>query len=140
MCTMHARISHADHSVHADDFYLQVAARVAALADTKTLLEELRQQGSDRTALWQVLKVRVIFKVLLGVYAACLLTALVHVQLSVLGGYMYLRSASGYSGHSSPETEEREAADAEVLELSDGVKMAYLSSWQHMLETDVRVR
>lgn len=113
---------------------------MAALADTKTLLEELRQQGSDRTALWQVLKVRVIFKVLLGVYAACLLTALVHVQLSVLGGYMYLRSASGYSGHGSPATEEREAEDAEVLELTDGVKMAYLSSWQHMLETDVRVR
>ncbi len=114
----------------------QLAESVGALMDTKSLLEELRgKQSANRTAVWQTLKVRVVTKILFALYSACLLTTLVHVQLSVLGGYMFLRSASH---HRFPHSREQEEEDLEVLELSEGVKMAYLSSWQHVLESDVK--
>lgn len=99
--------------------------------DTEAITEKLRNKPLDKLSLWEQLKITSFARTVTGIYASSLLLVFLHVQLNVLGGYMYLDIEVEEGGGPSAVKERR-------VYVSDASQKRYLGVVRHFLDYGVQ--
>ncbi|XP_067613001.1 peroxisomal biogenesis factor 3 [Eurosta solidaginis] len=83
---------------------------------TDSLLEQLRQNPSNKLELWEKMKIVAFTRLTTFIYAASMLVLTLRVQLNLLGGYLY------------------QDITTEKKQITDELKQQYLSLIQHFIQ------
>lgn len=85
----------------------KIIARLQELLDDSKLIEDLKTKRSedklvqDKVELWKSLKVKILTRLLSEIYCTCILVCYMRVQMSVIGGQVYAKSAADNTASSS---------------------------------------
>lgn len=63
--------------------------------NTEHLILRLRNKQGNKLATWEELKIACFTRALASVYGLSFLTVLMHIQLHIVGGFLYIASSTG---------------------------------------------
>lgn len=130
ICDQLKRSSHFEGTVTTCDnalisFAPKIKEIVCGSVDINPIVKQLKQKeynsNLEKIQLWEQLKVLVFTQILGEMYAQCLLTVLLRVQMSILGGYVFANSHSS-NGAASNVSEQQQKYMSRIADfLANGV-------------------